>query len=468
MIFASLLFLYAFFPACLIIYFSCRNIKAKNLTLLVFSLFFYAWGEPLWVFVMMLTALVDYMCARLIEQNRGSPTAKLGLVISLCVDLGLLAVMKYSGFLVQSLNALLPFDLPVPSVTLPLGISFYTFQTMTYVIDVYRGDTRAQRSYRDYLMYLCMFPQLVAGPIVRYSTIAEEINDRRSTPEDTAYGLFRFCIGLGKKVILANTAGSLSAQFLDGDLAALSTVGAWVGILLYSMQIYFDFSGYSDMAIGMGRIFGFHFYENFNYPYISRSVSEFWRRWHISLGGFFRDYVYIPLGGNRRHLYRNLVIVWFLTGLWHGASWNFIVWGLWFGLFIILERRWNFAERLPRAVSHVYTLLVVVIGWVFFYYTDMSRGLTLLRRMFGGASSFGLDAISGARVMNYLFFIAAAVIACLPVFPRLREALTDRRRTSYAPGVMIAWEIAACVVLLIVCTALLVGESYNPFLYFRF
>ena len=475
MIFASLIFLYLFLPANLIIYFATKNIKARNLVLLGFSLFFYAWGEPLWVFVMMLTALADYLFGRLIEGYRGRWQAKLGLILSLTVNLGLLGTAKYAGFITETLNALfalakLPMSVPVPHIALPLGISFYTFQTLTYVIDVYRGRTKAQRSYPNYLMYLSLYPQLVAGPIVRYSSVAAEIDERSSTLEDTAYGLFRFCVGLGKKVILANTAGALCGQFLDGDLTALSTTGAWLGVALFSLQIYFDFSGYSDMAIGLGRVFGFHYYENFNYPYVSRSASEFWRRWHISLGAFFRDYVYIPLGGNRRHVYLNLAIVWFLTGLWHGASWNFILWGLWFGFFIILERLFlkKVLEKIPRVFSHLYTLLIVVIGWVFFYFTDLSRAFTVLERMFGAAPSLGLDVLSASRVMNHIFFIAVALIACLPVAPAIRKALTNRESTNFAPGLVIAWEIGVCAVLLAVCTALLVGESYNPFLYFRF
>ena len=475
MIFASLVFLYLFLPANLIIYFLTKNSKARNLVLLGFSLFFYAWGEPLWVFVMMLTALADYLLGLLIEGYRGKWQAKLGLILSLTVNLGLLGTVKYAGFVTESLNALfvlvkLPVELTVPHIALPLGISFYTFQTLTYVIDVYRGRTAAQRSYPNYLMYLSLYPQLVAGPIVRYASVAEEIDNRSSTLEDTAYGLLRFCIGLGKKVILANTAGAICTQFLDGDPAVMSTAGAWLGILLFSLQIYYDFSGYSDMAIGLGRIFGFHYFENFNYPYIAHSAAEFWRRWHISLGTFFRDYVYIPLGGNRRHVYLNLLIVWFLTGLWHGASWNFILWGLWFGFFIILERLFlrKVLERIPRVFSHLYTLLIVVIGWVFFYYTDLAQAVTVLAHMFGQAPRLGLDAIEGARAMNYLFFMIAAVLGCLPLFPKLRGVLTNKESSNYAPGLVIAWEIVACAALLAVSTAMLVGESYNPFLYFRF
>jgi alginate O-acetyltransferase complex protein AlgI len=319
-------------------------------------------------------------------------------------------------------------------------------------------------------MYLTMYPQLVAGPIVRYSEVAREIEDRVTTPEEAAYGIFRFCVGLGKKVILANTAGKLAGQFLDGNLSALTTAGAWCGVIFFALQIYFDFSGYSDMAIGLGRIFGFHYFENFNYPYISRSVSEFWRRWHISLGAFFRDYIYIPLGGNRRHVYLNYLVVWFLTGLWHGASWNFILWGLWFGLFISLERLFlrKWLERIPRLFSHLYLILVVLIGWVLFYFTDLPSMWTVLGRMFGIGNPGALDSLSVTRLMNYIFFIPAAIIGCLPIAPRIRELLTTKGTRFYAPAALIALEIAVCVILLVVCTAMLVGESYNPFLYFRF
>ena len=437
---------------------------------MVFSLFFYAWGEPLWVFVLILTALLDYTCARAIETGRGTVMAKLALAMSVTVNLGLLASVKYGAFLVSNLNALLGTSIAVPSFALPLGISFYTFQTLTYVIDVYRGDIKAQRRYPDYLMYLTMYPQLVAGPIVRYSEVAREIEDRVTTPEEAAYGIFRFCVGLGKKVILANTAGKLAGQFLDGNLSALTTAGAWCGVIFFALQIYFDFSGYSDMAIGLGRIFGFHYFENFNYPYISRSVSEFWRRWHISLGAFFRDYIYIPLGGNRRHVYLNYLVVWFLTGLWHGASWNFILWGLWFGLFISLERLFlrKWLERIPRLFSHLYLILVVLIGWVLFYFTDLPSMWTVLGRMFGIGNPGALDSLSVTRLMNYIFFIPAAIIGCLPIAPRIRELLTTKGTRFYAPAALIALEIAVCVILLVVCTAMLVGESYNPFLYFRF
>ena len=470
LIFASLFFLYFFLPLNLIIYFFCRNIKARNLILLGFSLFFYAWGEPLWVLVLIVAAFIDYMCALYIEENYGTRKAKLGLTMSLIVNLGLLAVMKYAGFFVSSLNAILPVDLPVPSIALPLGISFYTFQTLTYVVDVYRGDVEAQHSYPNYLMYLSLYPQLVAGPIVRYSTVADEVEKRQSKPEDVAYGFFRFCVGLGKKVILANTCGAISSGFLDGNLASLTTAGAWIGVLLYSLQIYFDFAGYSDMAIGLGRIFGFHYMENFDYPYISKSVTEFWRRWHISLGSFFRDYVYIPLGGNRRHEYRNLFIVWFLTGLWHGASWNFILWGLWFGLFILLERiaLKRFFAHIPKVFSHIYLILVVVIGWVFFYFTNLGDAVTVLGRMFGVGGQFRLAPMDSSRMMNYIYFFVAAVLACLPIAPTLRKMLMRRGSRTYAPGLVVLSEIIVSVVLLLVCTSLLVGESYNPFLYFRF
>jgi len=469
LVFSSLVFLYLFLPLNLLLYFFCRRTSARNLVLLLFSLLFYAWGEPLYIFLLMLTALLDYFHGRLLERHQGTWKAKAILAASLTINLGLLGFFKYAGFVVESLNAVLPMALPVPAVRLPLGISFYTFQTLTYIIDVYRGRVGAQKSYRDYLLYLSLYPQLVAGPIVRYADVASELHDRRSNPDDIAYGALRFCIGLGKKVILANTAGQLSAPILDGNLAALSVAEAWYGIVLFALQIYFDFSGYSDMAIGLGRIFGFHYYENFHYPYLSRSVSEFWRRWHISLGSFFRDYVYIPLGGNRRHLWRNLAITWLLTGLWHGASWNFVLWGALFGILIILERLgWGkVLTKIPRFFSHLYLLLAVLVGWVLFYYTDIGRAGELFSVLLGFGAASVTDALFTARFMNNLFFFAAAILACLPWAPRLRDLLLTKGRT-YNPALLAILQIIVCILLLAVSTAMLVGESYNPFLYFRF
>ncbi len=436
---------------------------------MVFSFFFYAWGEPFWILLLFATACADWVFSRLIEAHRGRASARTLLIASLTLNLSLLGVFKYTGFFVENFNALFSLSLPVPHLALPLGISFYTFQSISYVVDVYRGRVPASRRYTDYLTYLSMYPQLVAGPIVRYSAVEGELRKRRVSLEEGAYGCLRFCVGLAKKVVLANTAGALCAQYLNGDLTQLSVAGAWYGIVLYGLQIYFDFSGYSDMAIGLGRIFGFHYFENFNYPYIARSVTEFWRRWHISLGSFFRDYVYIPLGGNRRRQYFNLAVVWFLTGLWHGPSWNFILWGLLYGVFIALERLFlhRFFARLPRIFSHLYLLLLVLIGWVFFYFAELSRALQFLKVMFFAAGAPLSDPLFVAHFMNNLFFFLLALLCCLPFAPKIREIFASRGR-FYAPGALAAGQIALCLLFLALSTAMLVGESYNPFLYFRF
>ena len=343
MVFSSLIFLYLFLPACVILYFLRPSISYKNWVLVIFSLIFYAWGEPVYVLVLVFSALVNYFFGRLIGDTTSRRRAKGLMIGSVVFNLVLLGYFKYIGFLVENLN-LLGLHLPVPQVALPIGISFYTFQTLSYVIDVYRGQVSVQRSYRDFLLYVSLFPQLIAGPIVRYSEIEPQMAVRKINYSSIFYGVLRFSIGLGKKVLIANYAGNIATQMLDGNLATSTTLGGWLGILMYTFQIYFDFSGYSDMAIGLGRMFGFRYAENFDLPYTSHSITEFWRRWHISLGSFFRDYVYIPLGGNRRHQILNLLIVWTLTGLWHGASWNFALWGLYSEIARFLEKKFPPAD----------------------------------------------------------------------------------------------------------------------------
>lgn len=468
MVFSSLYFLYLFLPMCLFFYFIGKNIRYRNIILILFSLLFYAWGEPIWVTLLIFSATIDYVHGIVIEKHRGKIGARLALISSLVLNLGLLGVFKYAGFITENINLLTGLALPVPHFALPIGISFYTFQTLSYTIDVYRDRVPVQHSFGNFLMFVSLFPQLVAGPIVRYSDISEEIADRTSTLEDTAYGITRFCAGLGKKVLIANTAGKLASNYLDSDLTTLSTPAAWFGLLLFSLQIYYDFSGYSDMAIGLGRIFGFHFYENFAHPYISRSATEFWRRWHISLGGFFRDYLYIPLGGNRKHQYLNLLIVWFLTGLWHGASWNFILWGLYFGLFIMIEKRFllKILSRIPRFISHIYLLFVAVIGWAIFYFTDLSRLGNFFSALFGMTTA-APDPMLGTVILNHIFFLAAAIIGCMPIFPKISNMLT-RKGKAYAPAAVSIAQLAGCCILLVLSTIMLVGSSYNPFLYFRY
>jgi alginate O-acetyltransferase complex protein AlgI len=466
--------------------------------LIAFSLLFYAWGEPIYVFLMLATVLVNWSLTLRIEQARlaGIPPkrtkrgrmskaekaereslalaakqkTKLFLVCAIAVDIGLLGVFKYTGFLVGTINSVFRVDLPVPDIALPIGISFYTFQVMSYVIDVYRGDASAQRSFPRLLTYVSMFPQLVAGPIVRYGDIAESIEQRATDLKEAGRGVERFLVGLAKKAILANVCGDIANSLLGaGGLGELSMLGAWLGVVMFALQIYFDFSAYSDMAIGMGRIFGFQYKENFNYPYIAASASEFWRRWHISLGSFFRDYVYIPLGGGRTHQYRNLFIVWTLTGLWHGANWNFVLWGLyWFG-FIAFEKIWlrKHMERWPTALLHVYTVLVFLIGWALFYFTDITDAALCVSRMFGtGALT---DTGTTILLKNNLLLLSVAAFACLPIG---RAVSRLYRIAEYRGGTMAKCIFAIrCVwlgALIFVSTIMLVGNSYNPFIYFRF
>ena len=335
MVFSNLIFLYLFLPVCLIAYFFCPGIRAKNAVLILFSLIFYAWGEPVYLLLMIASAAVNWYFGLLIERRR----KKIFLILALVLDLGCLAVFKYAGFFMENLNAVFGASIPVPQIALPIGISFYTFQALSYTVDVWRGDVPAQRSFAKLLLYISLFPQLIAGPIVRYSDVAAQIDDRQFDASEAFYGATRFCIGLAKKVLLADAAGKVASQILDGSLASNTTVAAWLGILLYTFEIYFDFSGYSDMAIGMGRIFGFKYMENFRLPYTAVSITDFWRRWHISLSSFFRDYVYIPLGGKKKHRLLNMAIVWALTGMWHGASWNFVLWGLYFFVILTIEKQ---------------------------------------------------------------------------------------------------------------------------------
>lgn len=467
MVFADLLFIFIFLPVCLLFYFITDSLKIRNFVLIAFSLIFYAWGEPVWVTLLIFSSVVDYFTGRIIAANKGKPAAKAGLMASVIINLGILALFKYSGFFVENINSLIGTEIPVPSFRMPIGISFYTFQTMSYSIGVYMGKAKVQKSFPRFLMYVSLFPQLIAGPIVRYEDVESEINFRRSTAEDISAGIFRFVEGLAKKAAFANAAGKLAAQYMDGDLSRLSVPAAWFGVVMFALQIYFDFSGYSDMAIGLGRIFGFHFLENFNYPYISKTITEFWRRWHISLSSFFRDYVYIPLGGNRKHQYLNLLAVWFLTGLWHGASWNFIFWGLFYFVFIVLERLFlfKFFEKIPRIFGHIYTLIVVLVGWDLFYFTDLSRLGQHLKAMFfmGGApiADAGLEIV----FFNNIFWIILAIALCAPIKPALESLGEKHKRLGTS---LIPVRTVFCVFIFFLSVALLAGQSYNPFIYWRF
>ena len=492
MVFSSLIFLYAFLPLSMAVYALCRSLRAKNISLLVFSLIFYAWGEPVYVLLLMAMALFDwYFALRVQRAQREEKNAKLWVALACVVNLGLIGFFKYAGMVCSIFG-----DVPafVQRIALPLGISFYTFQLLSYVVDVYRGDAEAQDKYWHVLLYAALFHQCIAGPIVRYKTIAKEIFDGRDETTDRARGCTRFAVGLAKKTVLANACGALadsllltdaaigSASQLAENLAALSNAPAlalWIGIIAYAFQIYFDFSAYSDMAIGMGQMIGLHYLENFNYPYISRTATEFWRRWHMSLGTFFRDYVYIPLGGNRKgraRAFLNLFIVWALTGLWHGASWNFVLWGLYYFVLLMLDRLFwqKLLDKLPKAVSailsHITLPLAVLFGWVLFKFTSLPLAAAVVRGMFCGNGNAFTSFTVTAEIKSHMYLLIFCAAAATPVFSYLarRWERAGEASTLAQKSYSVAAYGVAPVLLLLLSTACLVGNSFNPFLYFRF
>ena len=466
MLFSSIPFLYYFLPLTLLCYFLAPR-RAKNAVLLLFSLVFYAWGEPKYVLFMVASILQGYLFGRLVEKYRNYPRrSKLFLTVSVLFSLLLLGYCKYADFFIRSFNAVTGLSVPLLRVALPIGISFYTFQILSYVVDVYRGTVAAQRNLIDLGTYIAMFPQLIAGPIVRYADIEPQLKERRSTPDMIAAGAQRFVLGLAKKVLIANVLYQLITVYKSTTQP--SVLYSWMYAAAYMLHIYFDFSGYSDMAIGLGKIFGFHFAENFNYPYISRSATEFWRRWHMSLGSWFRDYVYIPMGGNRvapARRYFNILVVWILTGLWHGADWNFVLWGLFFAIFLIMEKGFLLKplQKLP-VLSHLYTLLLVAVSFVIFDSAGLSEAATHLGRMFGAG---GIPLVTGEALYylgSYAVTFIIAIIGATPFPTRMAKQLSEgkggRALSILAP--------AALVLMLAVVTAYLVDGSFNPFLYFRF
>ena len=466
MLFSSIPFLYYFLPLTLLCYFLAPRC-AKNAVLLLFSLIFYAWGEPKYVLFMVASILQGYLFGRLVEKYRNYPRrSKLFLTVSVLFSLLLLGYCKYADFFIRSFNAVTGLSVPLLRVALPIGISFYTFQILSYVVDVYRGTVAAQRNLIDLGTYIAMFPQLIAGPIVRYADIEPQLKERRSTPDMIAAGAQRFVLGLAKKVLVANVLYQLITVYKSTTQP--SVLYSWMYAAAYMLHIYFDFSGYSDMAIGLGKIFGFHFAENFNYPYISRSATEFWRRWHMSLGSWFRDYVYIPMGGNRvapARRYFNILVVWVLTGLWHGADWNFVLWGLFFAVFLIMEKGFLLKplQKLP-VLSHLYTLLLVAVSFVIFDSAGLSEAATHLGRMFGAG---GIPLVTGEALYylgSYAVTFVIAIIGATPFPTRMAKQLSEgkggRALSILAP--------AALVLVLAVVTAYLVDGSFNPFLYFRF
>ena len=461
MLFSSVPFLFYFLPAVLLVYFLVPK-RAKNGVLLLSSLVFYGWGEPRYLPVMLVSILQGYIFGRLIERFRDTRRAKLFLVLSVLLSLGTLAYFKYADFMIANLNALTGLSAPLLRLALPVGISFYTFQILSYTVDVYRGTVPAQRNFIDLAAYIAMFPQLIAGPIVRYSDIAVQLKTREHSVSEAASGARRFILGLAKKILLANLLGELVSSFRAS--ADLSVLYYWLGAIAFTLQIYYDFSGYSDMAIGLGRIFGFRFPENFRYPYLSGSITEFWRRWHISLGSWFRDYLYIPLGGNRKGSARqllNILLVWLATGLWHGAAWNFVLWGLLFAALLLAEKWIPVLQRLPGVLRHGYVLLAVVLSFVLFNADSLAQA----GQDFAGLFGFGSLSLTSAETLYYLKSYAVLfVLGILGSTPVVKNAA--RRMDGTKAGAVL--EAAAMLALLIVCTAYLVDGSFSPFLYFRF
>ena len=471
MVFSSLVFICIFLPVVLILHSVIKNKNVKNGLLLAASLLFYAYGEPVYVLLMLASALVNYISALLLEKHQN----KFILILTVILNIGALVVFKYTGFLMTNVNALFGLSLPIPEIRLPIGISFFTFQALSYVIDVYRRNVAAQRNYAKLLLYISFFPQLIAGPIVRYVDVAREIDERTVNTEKIAFGLRRFIVGLGKKVLIANAMGAAADYIFNHGAANLNILAAWIGAVAYLMQIYYDFCGYSDMAIGLGKMFGFNFKENFNHPYIASSIQEFWRRWHISLSYWFRDYVYIPLGGNRKGKVRtvlNRITVFFLTGLWHGANWTFIIWGMFHGLLLLLEEFIPPIKKLPKFLGHIYTLLAVTVGFVVFRADTIGEAGLFIGKMFSGFDfSAGAMSFSVQALTPYFIVMLIAAIACSGPLHKLtklvselevKENLTSQEKLLQTASFILAFALLAW------CIIRLAGGSYNPFIYFRF
>ena len=473
MVFADLFFIYVFLPLCLISYMLAKSIKAKNWVLIAFSLIFYAWGEPLWIFLLIFSSFMNWGVGIIIERLRGKAGLKLVLAAGIVLDITFLVIFKYSGFIVENINALTGAGLPVPDIRMPIGISFYTFQAISYILDCYWESVKVQRRYSRFLLYLTLFPQLIAGPIVRYSVVEEEIENRSTSVTDLYEGALRVIVGLAKKVILANNLWVIVDTFFGKDITGLSVLGTWYTVIVYSLYVYFDFSGYSDIAIGLGRMFGFHFDENFTHPFACKTIAEFWQRWHISLGSFFRDYLlYMPVFGKNRK-YVSLFLVWFCTGVWHGAAWNYILWGLYFGFFIFFEQKLGKKriKKWPLWWKHIYSKLVIIIGFGIFYFEDLPQLGQFFQNIFGvsmftGGAAFW-DEITWASFVHNMYLVLGSAIVSLPILPAVKRFFLE----SHSDRLYVAGRIAsaaACVFLLMAVSMLLVDSTNNVFLYWRF
>ncbi|MDE5619525.1 MAG: MBOAT family protein [Ruminococcus sp.] len=466
MVFSKLFFIYFFLPLCLFAYALAKGTKAKNIVLIIFSLIFYAWGEPVYVFLMLFSAFVNYIAAIVIGKHKDTKIDTLATTLAVIYDFAMLGIFKYSGFIVENINALFSSDIPVPDIKLPIGISFYTFQTVSYIIDCHWETVKVQKKFSNFLLYLTLFPQLIAGPIVRYSTIEKEIENRKIYLTDISYGLNRIVLGLSKKVLLSNQLSIIADTFLK-NIDDASVVGAWFGAIAYSLQVYFDFSGYSDIAIGLGRIFGFHFDENFRHPFICKDITEFWQRWHISLSTFFRDYLlYVPIFGKRRK-YGGLFLVWLCTGIWHGASWNFILWGIYYGIFVFLEMLIGKKKmkKIPIVIRHIYNKIVIVVGFAIFYFENLNHLGTFFKTAFGFGSNGVIGLQDKITFMNNIFLIIVAIICCFPIIEGLKK-LTDKNAFTKHTASLVTTFVS--VVLLLLTSVMLVDATTNPFLYFRF
>lgn len=454
-----------FLPFVLTLYYITPR-RFRNLTLFIVDLVFYAWGEPWLVILMLFSILLNYTSGILIGINREKKgLARFIFILSVILNLGLLGFFKYAGFIGETLNMVMPFlNIPILEIALPIGISFYTFQTMSYTIDVYKNTVKVQKNIITFGTYVSLFPQLIAGPIVRYEDVAEQLMHRKETLQGFTDGVKLFLIGLSKKVLLANEMGNLWDAVRESGTQS-GALGSWVGIIAYTFQIYFDFCGYSEMAMGLGKMFGFDFLKNFDYPYISKSITEFWRRWHISLGTWFREYVYIPLGGNRKGLYRqiiNIAVVWFLTGLWHGASWNFILWGLYFGVLLMIEKLFmlKVLKKAPAIISHIYSIIIILFGWVLFYFENLNEMGIFLARMFG-SDGFMMSGDISVKIISYIPLLIVSAITSTPLISKLYHKIKSK-------PILYVIDNAGCVIALLLCTAALVSSDYNPFLYYKF
>ena len=461
MLFSSLVFLFIFLPAVILFYYISPK-ALRNLVLLCFSLVFYAYGEPRYIFIMLLSIFMNYILGLLVDKYREEKQVKFILVLTVILNLSIIGYYKYSNFLIENINTIFNLDVNLLNIVMPIGISFFTFQGLSYVIDIYRQDGKVQKNPLNVALYISLFPQLIAGPIVRYETVADDLENRVETVEKFSIGIERFILGLSKKVLISNSLGLVADEIFNMGLTDLSVALSWIGIIAYSIQIYFDFSGYSDMAIGLGKMFGFEFLENFNYPYISTSITEFWRRWHISLGTWFRDYLYIPLGGNRVSsikFLRNILVVWFLTGLWHGSSWNFIAWGMYYGILLLIEKFFlgKYIEKLPKAFQHLYTMIFVMFGWVLFRSETLSFGIDYIKTMLNLNGNQLISETAIYYLMEYKVEFVIALITSMPLYPWFNK----RFNLKYIKPMFL-------IIMLTISVMYLITSTFNPFIYFRF